>query len=83
VDLLATFAGRPTDLQGWLANANINRDRNLRLQYLAGMSLNLYQADPIYKNMISAGVRYPDGFFMGSPALIDVLKQAIETAQFR
>jgi spermidine synthase len=83
LDLLATFAGRPTDLQGWLANANINRDRNLRLQYLAGMSLNLYQADPIYKSMISAGVRYPDGFFMGSPAMIDTLRQAIETAQFR
>jgi spermidine synthase len=83
VDLLATFAGRPTDLQGWLKNAVINQDRNLRLQYLAGMSLNLYQADPIYQNMISYGVKYPESFFTGSPGIIDSLRQAIDTAQFR
>jgi len=83
VDLLATFAGRPTDLQGWLKNAAINRDRNLRLQYLAGMSLNLYQADPIYQNMISYGVKYPQSFFTGSPNILDSLRLAIDTAQFR
>jgi len=85
VDLLATFAGRPSDLRSWLADADINRDRNLRLQYLAGMSLNLYQADAIFQSMISrgGGVKYPEGFFTGSTALLTSLKQAIETAQFR
>jgi spermidine synthase len=83
VDLLATFAGRPLDLQSWLADATINRDRNLRLQYLAGMSLNQYEADSIYQSMVSHGVGYPEGFFTGSPGVIDVLKQAIAGGQFR
>ena len=35
----------------------INTDRNLRLQYLAGLGLNLYQSDPIYRSMIrDAGI---------------------------
>src|SRR5262249_30733685 len=48
VDLFSTYAGRKPDLQPWLQNAQINHDRNLRLQYLAGLGLNLYQADTIY-----------------------------------
>jgi len=84
VDLLSTFAGRPSDLQGWLRNAQINRDRNLRLQYLAGMSLNLYQADAIFQNMVAvSGIHYPQNFFVGSPALLDVLHQAIESGRVR
>ena len=37
----------------------INRDRNLRLQYLAGLGLNLYQSGPIYANMLQHA-QYPD-----------------------
>lgn len=40
IELLSTFAGRYSELKGWLANAEINFDRNLRLQYLAGLELN-------------------------------------------
>src|SRR6185503_15306103 len=47
-DLMATYAGNAKDLKPWTDTALINRDRNMRLQYLAGMSLNTYQADPIY-----------------------------------
>ena len=47
-----TPASRPT-WRGWLKDALINRDRNLRLQYLAGMGLNLYQSGPIYQDMVS------------------------------
>ena len=43
---------RATDLQPWLKDAQINRDRNLRLQYLAGLGLNLYQSGPIYSEML-------------------------------
>src|SRR3954469_7678588 len=35
IDLFATYAGSASDLQPWLKDAQINRDRNLRLQYLA------------------------------------------------
>ena len=33
------YIARASDLAPWLAGAEINRDRNLRLQYLAGMGL--------------------------------------------
>jgi spermidine synthase len=80
VDLLATFAGQGTDLQGWLKDATINHDSNLRLQYLAGLGLNLYQADPIYKNMV-AFARYPDQLFMGSDGNLQRLRQAMSFPQ--
>ena len=35
--LLATYGGQASDLQPWLADAQINSDRNLRLRYLAGL----------------------------------------------
>jgi spermidine synthase len=75
-DLMATYAGNVADLQPWTMDAMINRDRNLRLQYLAGMSLNTYTADPIYINM-TAHSHYPENLFVGSDATIDALRRAI------
>ena len=46
VDLFATYAGRALDLKQWLSGAAINRDRNLRMQYLAGLGLNLTTPRP-------------------------------------
>src|SRR5204863_9703380 len=48
VDLFGNYAGHVADMQGWLKGAQINHDSNLRLQYLAGLGLNLYQSDGIY-----------------------------------
>ena len=45
VELLATYAGRPADFSEWLRGAAINRDRDLRLEYLAGMGMNLSPRD--------------------------------------
>lgn len=36
--LLKTFTSHGADLKEWLADAQINRDKNLRLQYLAGLT---------------------------------------------
>ena len=49
IDLLATYAGQAPLLKEWSQGAQINTDRNLRLQFLAGMSLNSYMgdADPV------------------------------------
>jgi len=77
VDLFSTYAGRMSDLQPWLADAQINHDRNLRLQYLAGLGLNLYQSAPIYAEMISY-TRFPEGVFTGSDALMQQLRDAIQ-----
>ena len=79
VDLFGTYAGRTADMQGWLKDAMINTDRNLRLQYLAGLSLNLYQSDAIYKGMIRES-HYPDGLFEGSPETLQALKAKIDAS---
>jgi len=68
VDLFATYAGRKVDLQAWLKDAQINHDRNLRLQYLAGLGLNLYQADVIYADMLRYVSKMPDDLFVASEA---------------
>jgi len=76
IDLFGTYAGSTHDMKAWLSDASINTDRNLRLQYLAGLGLNLYQSDPIYKSMIRDS-RYPDWLFEGSPDTLAELKLRI------
>ena len=76
VDLFATYAGRGPEMQGWMQDAIINRDRNLRLQYLAGLGLNLYESDRIYSDMVSHA-RYPEGLFTGSEQTLRQLREAI------
>jgi len=77
-DLFATYAGQPSDLAPWLADVQINRDRNLRLQYLAGLGLNLYQSGPIYAEMISHATKFPDNLFTGSPEKLEELRRAFD-----
>jgi spermidine synthase len=50
--LLGTYAGQASDLKGWLKGAEINRDLNLRLQYLAGMGLNYDKPGYVYSEML-------------------------------
>jgi spermidine synthase len=73
-DLLGTYAGHAADLKAWLADAQINRDRNLRLQYLAGMQNNQYLGGRIYGEMVS--YRQPLGErVIASPALREEIRQ--------
>ena len=76
VELFGTYAGQRSDMAGWLKDGIINTDRNLKLQYLAGLGLNLYRSDAIYKAMIRQS-RYPDGLFTGSPETLNALKARI------
>ena len=80
VDLFATYAGSAKDYEGWLKDAEINRDRNLRLQYLAGRGHNLYRADVIFADMLNYA-KEPDGVFTGSPEKMQALTQRIRTNQ--
>ena len=77
VDLFGTYAGSRADMKTWLSDAIINTDRNLRLQYLAGLGLNLYQSDAIYKSMIRES-KYPETLFEGSPEAMTALRRKIE-----
>jgi spermidine synthase len=79
-DLFSTFAAQAPALAPWMADAQINRDKNLRLQYLAGMSLNLYEQGPIYADMIRYR-KYPEGLFQGSPERLARIRAA--TGGFR
>jgi spermidine synthase len=76
VDLFGTYAGRRSDMENWLSDAIINTDRNLKLQYLAGLGLNLYQSDAIYKAMIR-DVKYPDELFAGSEQTLKALRAKV------
>ncbi|HET7217309.1 MAG TPA: fused MFS/spermidine synthase, partial [Vicinamibacterales bacterium] len=82
VDLFSTYAGRGSELGAWTRDAIINRDRNLRLQYLAGLGLNLYQSDRIYSDML-VHAKYPEGLFTGSEATLQALREGIARAQGR
>jgi spermidine synthase len=79
-DLFSTFAGKGPELLPWLADAQVNRDRNLRLQYLAGLGLNKYEQGAIYANMLNYRT-FPEGLFTGSPERIEALRQAITWRQ--
>jgi spermidine synthase len=76
VALLSTYAGRGHDLAPWLEDAEVNRDGNLRLQFLAGMGMGVDQRDEIHRAMLSFR-HYPDDLFVGSPPHLDALRIAI------
>jgi len=44
--------GDASQLRGWTAGAAINRDADLRLQYLAGLEADVYQGDAIYRQIL-------------------------------
>ena len=76
VGLLATYAGQGPDLGAWLKGAEINRDRNLRLQYLAGMGLNAYESWSIYQELL-AYYRFPEELFIASAESKQALRRAL------
>ncbi len=78
VDLLATYAGRAADLKPWLEGAEINRDRNLRLQYLAGLELNRQDAGWIYRQMLTYRT-FPEDLFIGSEQRRQTLRASLES----
>jgi spermidine synthase len=82
VELFATYAGRASELKQYLADAEINRDRDLRLQYLAGLGMNLYQYGRIYADILKYQ-RFPDDLFSGSDETLAHLRSAVENAPGR
>lgn len=76
IDLMGTYLARPADLAPWLKDAQVNRDINLRLQYLAGMGLN-YNNAPAIAQQISSFKRFPSDLFVGSPDRIAAISQLL------
>ena len=73
--LMATFVAKKPEIDPWLADAEITRDRNLRLQFLAGLGVNRYEADAIYRDMARYRA-YPEELFVGSPRSLAQLRAA-------
>ena len=72
---MATFAAKRPAIDPWFADAQTNRDRNLRLQYLAVLGVNLYDEVDIYRDMARYRT-YPEGLFTGSPGTMEKLESA-------
>ena len=62
LDLMGTYAGNAADLEPWCRGATLNTDRNLRLQYLAGWSVNSFVSARILDEIV-AYRRYPVSLF--------------------
>ena len=82
VELLSSYAGSRAEIAPWLSDAVINRDRNLRLQYFAGMGATLQQSGPIYAEMVRH-VSFSPALFRGSPQALQQLRDGIERSMAR
>ena len=82
VELLSSYAGSRAEIAPWLSDAVINRDRNLRLQYFAGMGATLQQSGPIYAEMVRH-VSFSPALFRGSPRALQQLRDGIERSMAR
>jgi len=76
-DLFASYTADRKTLEPWLKDAAINHDRDLRLQYLAGLALNHAEEDTIYHEMLIYWTR-PTALFRGSPSQLDALYASME-----
>ena len=76
IELLATYAGQRSDLSPWYHGAQLNRDKDLRLQYLAGWGINSQLQAELYRDMMRY-VRPPAAMFEGSPQSVASLMGAI------
>ncbi|MHB9027779.1 MAG: hypothetical protein ACYC9O_03310 [Candidatus Latescibacterota bacterium] len=74
---IGAFAGYAPLLKEWMEGAPINTDRNLRLQYLAGMGFNNFISAEILDE-IFLYYSYPEAVFRGSEQSIFELAKTIE-----
>jgi spermidine synthase len=75
-DLMASYAGRAEDLMTFTAGAEINRDLNMRLQYLAGLGLNAVAAPQVYRTILSFR-RFPEDLMKGTSEQLDSLREVL------
>jgi spermidine synthase len=64
-ELFGSYAGRRADLAPWLKDAVINRDRDLKLQYIAGLENNSYDNASIFQEFAQYR-KFPEDLFVAS-----------------
>ena len=79
-EILATYAGRASDLKTYIAGAQINDDLNLRLQYLAGLGVNSMAFQKVFADVLRYR-KFPDDLFHGSEARIEVLRTLLRATR--
>jgi spermidine synthase len=80
IDLLSTYAGQAPDLTAWLRTAQINHDRDLRLQYLAGIGMTNNSASYILEDLVRY-LRFPRDLFTGSDEQLRRLRARIPVSR--
>jgi len=80
IELFAGYTGRKAELGQWLAGAEINRDRNLRLQYLAGMGKYSIEMEDHFAEFDRLR-KFPDALFVASDAWKEELRQALDPSR--
>jgi len=63
--LFGSYAGQRSDLAPWLKDAVINRDRDLKLQYIAGLENNSYDNAKIFQEF-SQFRKFPEDLFVAT-----------------
>ncbi len=74
--LFSTYAGSGADVAEWLKGSTINTDRNLRLQYLAGLGLNQYTEASIFSEIVKHR-RFPEKMFAADSSWMSQLRSSI------
>ena len=75
-DLLGTYAGRAADLAPMLRGAEINRDLNMHLQYIAGWGVNSMMSAQVYREVLSHR-QFPEDLLTGTGEPIEILKEVL------
>jgi spermidine synthase len=75
-DLMGTYSGRAADLQALLRDTAVNRDLNLRLQYIAGLGLNSVTSAQVYRTILRYRT-FPEGLLAGAEERLDELREII------
>lgn len=79
-DLYATYLGDRDSMGDWLKGAQINTDRNMRLQYVAGWAIHANMADPLYRRILAMR-KLPRPYFTGSDAGLGELYRRMHMPQ--
>ena len=75
-DLMATYAGRASDLAPTLTGVEINRDLNMRLQYIAGWGVNSVTSAQVYRKLLSYR-QFPQDLLAGTGERMDALREVL------
>ena len=78
-DLLSTYVSSGKDLSPWLQDAEINRDRSLRLQYMAGLTVHRADSDVVYQALLPYR-RYPQETFVVPAGEAERFRRTFEDA---